>query len=142
MKGRLFREAEVKGLIAIYQRLQSQYSVPIIIGGDFNADIKSDEFKRLTQLKLVNLHDLLQSNEEEKTTLVYFNYEEVPSNNQIDYFLIPQSLLAHVDKTESYTYRYKGFYDIPNDLPKTLTERYGMPSDHYPTVLTLILNKN
>jgi hypothetical protein len=53
--------------------------------------------------------------------------------------LLSPELKDKVQKDKSSTYHYRSFFDIPHPLPRTVSERYQMPSDHYPLVLTLDL---
>jgi endonuclease/exonuclease/phosphatase family metal-dependent hydrolase len=137
-KGNSIRAGEVKALTSIYENLRSKYpNVPIIVGGDFNSNIDCPEFSSLNSSDLIDPFIALNKQFDERVSLVHFNYEEEPEPNILDYLLISPHLSDKIDGNETYTYRYRGFYDIPNELPKTLKERWCMPSDHYPIVLTI-----
>jgi predicted extracellular nuclease len=142
-RGKDVRTAEAIALAGIYQNLRSAFlDTPIILGGDFNSHLSSLELELVKRTDLVDFHDLLGTSIEDRTSLVHFDYTEKPHALVLDYLLVSPHLTNRVVKSESYTYRYKGFYEIPEELPKTLKERYQMPSDHYPLVLTVNLQSD
>ena len=137
--GRNSREAEAQALASLYRKIRKEQNVPVFVSGDFNASLDSKEFASLRVLDLVDLHDVLKTPKSEKYTLVHFDYQEMPNPNLLDQVLLSPELVDKVVHRDSYIYRYKSFYDIPDDPPKTLKERYAMPSDHYPVVVTFKL---
>ncbi|MEO5968410.1 MAG: endonuclease/exonuclease/phosphatase family protein [Bdellovibrionia bacterium] len=140
-RGKDTRTGEAEALVRIYKNLRSVCpGVPIIVGGDLNANISSLELEFLKRSDLVDFHDYLQTPAENRVSLVYFDYSGKPVPNILDYLLISPDLCGQVVRGKSYTYRYKGFFDIPEGLPDTPQVRYKMPSDHYPLVLTVKLN--
>ena len=139
-KGTDVRTAEAKALANLYRALRSELpEVPIVIGGDFNAPLDSSEFDELNQTDVTDFYNVVQRPLDDRVTLVHFDYFGVAHPETLDYLLISPHLRGRVNDDQSYTYRYKGFYDIPNDLPHERKERYQMPSDHFPVVLTLRL---
>jgi predicted extracellular nuclease len=134
------RTAEAVALAGLYNRLRSEFpEVPIILGGDFNSSLSSLELELLKRTDLKDYHDLLGTPTEGRISLVHFDYLGRPHPLILDYLLVSPHLIEKVNKTMSYTYRYKGFYDVPEELPTTLKARYQMPSDHYPLVLVFDL---
>ncbi len=139
-RGKDVRTAEAMALTQIYKNLRSKYkNVPVIVGGDFNTDLASLELEFIKQTDLEDVHDLLNTPTDARTSLVYFDYNETPRLQILDYLLVSPEIHDRIVASKTYTYRYKGFYDIPENLPSSLRERHKMPSDHYPLVLTIQL---
>ncbi|MBC7690615.1 MAG: hypothetical protein H7222_02510 [Methylotenera sp.] len=137
-KGKDVRMAEAVALAGLYNERRVHYpETPILVGGDFNTDLASLELELLKRTDLQDFHDLLQTPEAERISLVHFDYAGVAHPSVLDYLLISPHLVDRVVGSGSGTYRYKGFYGIPEPLPQTPTARYQMPSDHYPLVLTV-----
>ena len=55
--------------------------------------------------------------------------------NQIDYIILDKKHMEKIIKEQSYVYRYKGYYQETIQVDK-LKEKFDLPSDHYPLVLT------
>lgn len=137
-KGKDTRTGEAEALVRIYKNLRTGFpGVPIIVGGDLNASLSSLELEFLEQSDLIDFHDYLQTPEENRVSLVYFDDAGQRVLNVLDYLLVSPDLCDQIIGSKSYTYRYKGFFDIPERLPESIQARYQMPSDHYPLVLTL-----
>lgn len=139
-QGKDARAAEASALAGIYQNLrQALPDAPIVVGGDFNADFSSLELELLKRTDLEDFHDVLNTPREERTTYVHFDYGGTPNHLVLDYLLVSPHLKDRIISEKSRTHRYKGLYDITEDLPKSLKERYRQPSDHFPVVLTIRL---
>jgi endonuclease/exonuclease/phosphatase family metal-dependent hydrolase len=137
-KGKDVRTAEAIALVGIYNEIKKTFpDVPVVLGGDFNTDLSSLEAELIKRTDLQDFHDCLGTPKEGRTSLVHFDYVGNPHSLVLDYLLISPHLCHRIVSEKSHTYRYKGFYNIPDSLPKTPQERYQMPSDHYPLVLTL-----
>jgi endonuclease/exonuclease/phosphatase family metal-dependent hydrolase len=137
-QGKDMRTAEAKVLAELYLDLRnSNPDVPVVLAGDFNSELEGDEFVHLRSTDLIDFHDALDSVFEDRISLVHFDYFKKAHLNILDYILLSPELEAQIIAEESFTYRYKSFYDIPNELPKIPAERYIMASDHYPLVVTL-----
>lgn len=140
LRGKDVRTAEAIALARLYEAKREQHpDVPIVLAGDFNSDISSLEFELLRRTDLRDFHELAGTPQDERTSLVYFDYVGNPNAQVLDYILVSSHLKERVVREKSYTYRYKGFYDIAEPLPRSLKERNQMPSDHYPLVLTIAL---
>ncbi len=138
LKGRDTRRAEAQALTALYNELRQKHpQVPFVVGGDLNAELISPELESLLTTDLKDFHDILNTPLEDRTSLVHFDHKGKPKNLILDYLLVSPELHHLVDPQESKTYRYKSFYDIPHPVPKTMSERWMMPSDHYPVILNL-----
>lgn len=134
------RKAEAAALAKLYQSYRMILpGTPIVVGGDFNSPLHSGEFEDLVGTDIADFYEFITRPEEDRTTLIHFDFYNVAHPETLDYLLISPHLQTQIIADESYTYRYKGFYDIPNELPAERKERYQMPSDHFPVVLTLDL---
>lgn len=137
-QGRDTRRAEAAALSHLYTKLCERHpSVPMVVGGDFNSDLKSPELELLAKTDLTDFHDLLGSPMEARISQMHFDYKGQPQPQILDYLLISPHLKNKVVTEKSLTYRYKSFYDTPHPLPTTVSQRYHMPSDHFPLILTL-----
>lgn len=141
--GFLKRSNEIKELLNIYQTIQNEFpNCPIIIAGDLNGIAQKNncerEFREIyKQTSLLDILDLLNLSEQERTTFVHFTKDGQPENCQIDYIFLPELLQNKIIKEDSGIYRYLDQHGIPLSLPQNPFERYALPSDHYPLVLTL-----
>lgn len=139
-KGKDVRTAEANALVAIYEKYREEFPhVPIVVGGDFNTELSSLELELLKRTDLTDFHDCLNTPQEERVSLVHFEVDGTPRPHILDYLLLSPHLRDRIVKAKSYTYRYQSFYDIPEPLPNAPQERYRLPSDHYPLVLTLTI---
>lgn len=137
-QGRDLRRAEAAALASLYKKISAQYpQTGIVVAGDFNSELHSPELELLAQTDLTDFHDLINSPPEERISLVHFDYQGKAHPQTLDYILISPHLKNNIVASSSHTYRYKSFYDIPHPLPTTVHQRYQMPSDHFPLVLTL-----
>jgi predicted extracellular nuclease len=139
-QGRDRRTAEAVALAGFYNRLRAEIpNVPIVVGGDLNSTLDSPELEALRQTDLTDFHDVLQTPAEERVSFVHFDYKDVAHPQVLDYLLVSPHLKEKIVPELSRTFRYKSFYDIAYPLPKTPGERFMMPSDHFPLVLTLTI---
>lgn len=140
-QGRDLRQAEAEALTELYLKTSAQNpDVPIVVGGDLNSDLASPELEALKKTDLKDFHEILHTPFEERISFVHFDYKGDAHPQVLDYLLLSPHLQSKVIRETSKTYRYKSFYDTPHPLPRTVHQRYQMPSDHYPLVLTLDLN--
>lgn len=137
-RGNDLRSAEARALAQLYAKRREQFpGVPVVLGGDLNSELDSDELKPLAASELIDFQDVKETPREERVSIVHITHGGESIRQVIDYLLISPDLKDRVVKEESFVYRYKGFYDIPDPLPVTLREKFRLPSDHYPLVLTL-----
>jgi endonuclease/exonuclease/phosphatase family metal-dependent hydrolase len=141
--GFLKRSHEIEALLEISKSLDKEFPLcPIIIAGDLNGVAQKNncerEFREIyKQTTFTDILDILDLPEEERITFVHFQKDGKPDHFQLDYIFLPLTLKDKVKKEESGIYQYKNIYDIPIELPKNPFERYALPSDHYPLVLSL-----
>ena len=139
-KGKDVRTAEAAALVGIYEALRAgNPEVPVIVGGDFNTSLESLELELLRRTDLADFHDVLGVPLEERVSLFHFDFLGRPHPLTLDYLLISPHLRQRIHSSESGTYRYKGFHGIADLRPMAPRERYKMPSDHYPLVVTIDL---
>jgi endonuclease/exonuclease/phosphatase family metal-dependent hydrolase len=137
-QGRDMRRAEANALTALYTKICEKHpEVPVVVGGDFNSDLKSPELELIAKTNLTDFHDLVGSAAEDRISQMHFDYRGTPQPQILDYLLVSPHLKDKVVAKESHTYRYKSFYNTPHPLPTTVHQRYHMPSDHFPLVLVL-----
>jgi endonuclease/exonuclease/phosphatase family metal-dependent hydrolase len=140
-RGRDTRTAEAAALAGHYQKLRADHpGKPIILGGDFNAGLESQELELFVRsTDLVDFHEVLATPPDDRVTYLYFEHDGTPRPETLDYLLISPDLRTRVDRARSFVYRYKGPYGVVEERPDTMQKRYQLPSDHYPQVLTLRL---
>jgi predicted extracellular nuclease len=138
IQGKDVRTAEAIALVELYRQRRLAYpETPILVGGDLNADLSSLELELVRRTDLTDFHDLLETPEDDRNSYVFFDYAGQAIPETIDYLLLSPHLKDRVVPEESRTYRYKGYYDIEDPSPRAQQERFKMPSDHYPLVVTL-----
>jgi endonuclease/exonuclease/phosphatase family metal-dependent hydrolase len=137
-RGRNVRTAEATALAEYYQGLRATSpDVPIVLGGDFNASLESQELELLARTDLVDFHEVLGTPREDRVTYIHFDHEGKPRPESLDYLMISPHLRDRVVGERSCVYRYKGPYGVTAERPDSMAKRYRMPSDHYPQVLTV-----
>lgn len=137
-QGRDLRRAEAQALAHLYRKISAQHpETPIVVAGDFNSQLQSFELEPLTQTDLLDFHEIRGTPPEERVSLIHFDHTGKAHPQVLDYILVSPHLKNKIVKDQSFTYRYKSFYQTPHPLPTTVHQRYHMPSDHFPLVLTL-----
>lgn len=135
-RGNDVRTAEANALAELYRARREEFpEVPIVMGGDFNSDLQSPEFANLLVTDLKDFHAIKGSTEEERVTLIYFDYKGAPNPQVLDYLLISPHLHDLMIHDQSFTYRYKTFYDVEELIPEDRKQRHLQPSDHFPIVV-------
>ncbi len=141
-QGADMRKAEAQALAAFYNSLRSKHPlVPIVVGGDLNSELSNPELVAFSQTDLNDFHDVIGTPKEERVSLVHFDHKGVPHPQVLDYLLVSPHLKDKIVREKSCTYRYRSFYNIAHPLPTTFAERFQMPSDHFPLVLTLDMDR-
>ncbi len=138
VRGKDVRTAEAFALAELYRRRRKEFpGSAIVVGGDLNAELGSLDLEPLRHTDLADFQDLLETPRHERTTLVHFDYSGAPDELVFDYLLVSPALSSRIVEEESGVYRYRNFYGEADPLPKTRPERWLLPSDHFPLVLTL-----
>jgi endonuclease/exonuclease/phosphatase family metal-dependent hydrolase len=139
-RGKDLRTAEAIALSEIYAERRAEFpAVPVVVGGDFNAQLSSLELELIHRTDLVDFHDLLATPAQDRISLVHFDTADRPRHQTVDYLLISPELRECVVPEGSFTWRHRSFHGVIEGLPASSRERHRMPSDHYPVVLTVRL---
>lgn len=142
--GRDRRKAELEKLVKIRQEISDEFGgrVPILLSGDFNGsaalpkpDLEFEALYRDTNLK--DVLDVADVPLDERFTHMQIHPSRVSLNKQLDYVFVPPELAKRVNKTETWVYRFKDEMGMTMILPRTLSEKKTLPSDHYPVIVTL-----
>jgi len=109
----------------------------IVLGGDFNTPVESNEMLSLTGNGLSEAFTVSKNQVAPKNRVTHtFHPRDGPRElNQIDAFYVSPGLSKDVSRT--WVYRYKNKDGIPLPLPRTYDQRELNPSDHYPLVMEL-----
>ena len=141
--GSLRRQAELKALVNTYnERRQEMPHVPVIVAGDFNGMAQRNscesEFKYLYEkTDLDDVLEMIGEESERRHTYFHFNRENVREASQLDYIMLPAELRDRIKKEESGIYLFRDQHGVVVPYPQDSFQRYALPSDHYPLVLTL-----
>ncbi len=146
--GRVRRSAELKAVLRLYQKLQSEHKAPIIVAGDFNGEAgrlrTADEFLPLyAETDLEDVLELAEKPAHERLSQFTFIRTGLIAQ-QLDYIFLPKVLQSKL--SDAYVYRYKfasegGESGAENEMmfPFSYRDRNLLPSDHYPVVASLNL---
>lgn len=141
--GFLKRSHEVGMLLEIYRERKMAFpDCPIILSGDMNGTAQKDncerEFREIYQkTNFIDVLEILDIPAKSRVSHIHFGKDNNPEPFQLDYIFLPITLKDKVIKEESGIYLFKNLEGTPLPLPQTPYERYALPSDHYPVVLTL-----
>lgn len=141
--GSLRRQAELKALINTYNERRKEFpNIPIVVGGDFNGMAQRNscesEFKYLyEQSDLDDVLEVIGEPNERRHTYFHFSRENVREASQLDYIMLPPELHGRVLKAESGIYHFRDQHGVVLPYPQDSFQRYALPSDHYPLILTL-----
>lgn len=141
--GTLRRTAELKKLVEIYNERRADHpGVPVIVAGDFNGQAQRQsvdpEFAPLYELSdLEDVLEVIKETPERRFSYFHFNRDFVREASQLDYIMLPPELHALVEKEESGIYHYRDQHGVVLPYPQDSFQRYALPSDHYPVVVTL-----
>ena len=139
----LRREAECKTVVRTYNERKLEFpDIPIIVAGDFNGMAQRNscesEFRSLySETDLEDMLEVIGELPERRHTYFHFNREQVREPSQLDYIMLPRELHTQVLKEESGIYLYRDPHGVILPYPQDSFQRYALPSDHYPLVLTL-----
>lgn len=137
------REAELKCLISIYNKLKNQYpTVPMAVCGDFNGNASrhgtDNEFKDLyTNTDLEDALELMNHHLSDRVTFYPMRGGNILAGRQIDYVLLSEEAKGLLDHVSSSVFRYEILTKGRPLGPQTLEEKQSLPADHYPIVFHL-----
>ncbi len=136
-KSNIMRKAqmiEIAKIVGDYQKFYGQ-NVPIIVGGDFNNDVRmAPEIEPIREI-MMDPFDVKGIRGLPRMTHTFHPRGGRSSFHQLDALFVTPGLTDNVVAIE--TYRYKDADGNALPLPQTFNERARNPSDHYPLVLTL-----
>jgi endonuclease/exonuclease/phosphatase family metal-dependent hydrolase len=141
--GVMRRTAELKKLVEIYnERRLTHPEVPVIVAGDFNGQAQRNfvdpEFKALYEkTDLEDVLEVIGEVPERRFSYFHFNRDFAREASQLDYIMLPPELHTKVKKEESGIYHYRDPHGVVLPYPQDSFQRYALPSDHYPVVVTL-----
>ncbi|HRK08002.1 MAG TPA: endonuclease/exonuclease/phosphatase family protein [Pseudobdellovibrionaceae bacterium] len=139
--GRDRRRAEAETLLQIYRERREEFGDAVLVAGDFNGDLWSDdEFKawRENQGEWLDVLEAIGASPEEKFTWARLHRRRPGYYRQIDYILVPPSWRTRLKSDETWVYRYKDVTGRTRMIPTHIDHKRGLPSDHYPVILTLV----
>ncbi|NOT80777.1 MAG: hypothetical protein HOP07_17465 [Bacteriovoracaceae bacterium] len=141
--GQLRRKAECEALVATYNQRRSEFpNIPIIVAGDLNGkaqrhDLEMEFTSIYKETDLEDILEIIQEPIERRSTYFHFNRDFVREASQLDYIMLPPELLTYVKKEESGIYQYRDQHGVLLPPPQDSFQRYALPSDHYPVVVSL-----
>lgn len=141
--GKKQRKMETAAMVDVFLTHKKNFpQTPTLITGDLNGIALrhggEEEFQDIFQkTELSDILEVLNLPENLRTTFIHFEKDAPATPQQLDYIFLPPELVSLVDKENSGIYHYKDTQNLPLALPKNSFERYLLPSDHYPVVLTL-----
>ena len=141
--GQLRRKAELQALVDHYNFRRLEFpGVPVIVAGDFNGQAQrlstEPEFTSLYEkTDLEDVLEVIKEPAERRFSYFHFNRDYIREASQLDYIMLPPELHALVEKEESGIYHYRDQHGVVLPYPQDSFQRYALPSDHYPVVVTL-----
>jgi len=135
------RQAEFETLLKIYQDIteETQNQVPIIVTGDFNGQARASdpdpEFLSIRKTDLLDIFDIMQVPLETRATQLQVLNGAPPIPRQIDYIFLSHHL--HSAIKEAKVAYFKNELGIEISDIQTSSQRYELPSDHFPVVVTI-----
>lgn len=133
-----FRTEQVEKIVEITQHYQNTFPTsPIILAGDFNADLRSgSEFRGLFQDGLYK--DAFDLGEKPLPSTSRITHTYHPHNgstvyNQLDGFLVNGPAQTKVKSAK--VYRYLADDGTEKPIPLTYDQRDQNPSDHFPIIM-------
>ena len=143
--GSLRREAETKKIIQLYNQLRKKHDAPILLCGDFNGHAGPTETEHeflsiYEDSDLIEVLDYLGIERERRLTHLQFLRSGQIRHLQIDYVFSDPKTAKSLIPGQCGVYRYKN-KGAEWPLPINLAQRYQMPSDHFPLVVTIDTDK-
>lgn len=144
-ESREIRTAQAERMVEVIKDYQKRFpKTPILIMGDFNAEVQSEpEYAALRSFNLKDVLDLtpgaLPVGDPGRVTHTFHPNGGSTKASQLDSILVVPPYDDLVKKAE--VYRYKNEDGSIKPIPKTYAEREKNPSDHYPLWTDLDLQK-
>ncbi len=133
----IMRAAQFQAIGQIVDGYQAQYGkdVRVILGGDFNIDVRFGAEMKPLNARLIDAFDAFGIKGIDRMTHTFHQRDGRTTFSQLDALLVSPSLKDSLVSIE--TYRYKDANGVPKPLPKSYDERSHNPSDHFPIMLTI-----
>jgi hypothetical protein len=136
-KSTIMRTAQMKAIASLVSDYEKQYGsqTPIIVGGDFNNDVRNCPEVQPIRDTMVDAFDAKGITGIARMTHSFHPRSGGPSYHQLDALFVTPGLKGDIESMEAY--RYKDAQGQPLPLPQTFEERSRNPSDHFPILMTL-----
>lgn len=131
------RTAQYEEVGRIVDGYQSKFGkdVPIMIGGDFNIDVRTEPDVEAVRERMMDPFDIKGIKGEARMTHTYHPRGGRSSYHQLDAIFVSPSLKNSIE--DVHVYRYKDDRGNEKPLPDSFEERSRNPSDHFPVVITI-----
>lgn len=135
-ESRIIRTAQYQKAAEIIAGYRSK-KVPVMMGGDFNADIQRDPEVGPLLGQLRSSFDVAQRTlpPEQRITHTFHPKGEPAHRSQMDDILVSEDLAGRVEAAK--IYRYKDATGNLLAIPASIGERDRQPSDHFPVLIDL-----
>lgn len=133
----ILRTAQMKAIGSIVDDYQKEYgpNTPIILGGDFNVDVRNNPQVQPIRDRMDDAFDIMGVRGLDRVTQTFHPRNGSAEFHQLDALFVAPCLKDNVVSIEAY--RYKDASGNAKPLPQTFEERSRNPSDHFPIVMTL-----
>ncbi len=138
------RTAEARLLTDVYiEKQNSNPDTPVFVAGDFNGILKDPRHSEFQYLRdktpLVDVLNYSKAYKNEKrVTQVQFRMN-LRTDYQFDYILLNPKFANRIDENETFIDLLTDANNSPLTLPRTLEQRFSLPSDHYPVITKINL---
>lgn len=133
-ESRIIRTAQYEKAAEIVSEYRGK-GVPVMMGGDFNADIMKDPEVRPLLAVLKSSFDVARQTlpPEQRITHTFHPKGETTHRSQMDDILVSEDLAPRM--TAASIYRYKDQEGRLMAIPNSVRERDRQPSDHFPVIV-------
>lgn len=137
----ILRAAQYKEVGNIVDGYQATFGkdVPIMIGGDFNIDVRRSADVAAVRARMKDAFDLKGMDGDARVTHTFHPRGGRTQNNQLDAIFVTPSLASSVLDVE--VFRYKDRNGREKRLPQSWDERSQNPSDHFPITVRISTEK-
>lgn len=131
------RTAQYEEVGRIIDGYQATYGkdVPLMVGGDFNIDVRTEDDVKAVRARLLDPFDIKGIKGEARMTHTFHPRGGSTSSHQLDAVFVSPSLKQSVEQVV--VYRYKDENGNQKPLPNSFEERSQNPSDHFPVMVTI-----
>lgn len=131
------RTAQYEEVGRIIDGYQAQYGkdVPLMVGGDFNIDVRLADDVEAVRQRMMDPFDIKGIKGEARMTHTFHPRGGRSSYSQLDAIFVSPSLKNSIEDIR--VYRYKDENGNEKPLPDSFEERSRNPSDHFPITVTI-----